>query len=260
MALLHDQIRTVFWIAVLPALVAVALLVFGVREPERHVDEQAARHLPHWRELRNFDSAFWIVVTLGAVVTLARFSEAFLVLRAQDAGLAIGWTPLALAVMNLTFVASAYPAGWWSDRAAESRQDSGASFGESRVRGRVWLLVLGLATLIVADLVLAWGEHFAVVFVGVALWGLHMGLTQGLFAAMVADTAPAEFRGSAFGVFNFICGLIAIASSLIAGVLWDWHGPSLTFVAGAAFAAIALVGLLWWRARYSLDRRPSEPR
>jgi predicted MFS family arabinose efflux permease len=248
---LNGEIRSVFWLAVLPAIVAVALLAFGVQEPEHHGVKQTARSLPQWRDLRKLPSAFWIVVTLGAVVTLARFSEAFLVLRALDVGLSRDWTPLALVVMNATYVASAYPAGWWSDRIAESNsENSTASSGENRLRARIWLLLLGLLALIVADVVLAFGGSVVVNLCGVALWGLHMGLTQCVFAAMVADTAPAELRGSAFGVFNFICGIVAIASSLIAGALWEWRGPWLTFLIGAVFAAMALAGSMCWRARY----------
>jgi MFS family permease len=172
-------------------------------------------------------NGFWFVAAIGAIVTMARFSEAFLVLRANDAGLSFTWTPLALVVMNATYVASAYPAGRISDRV-----------------NRAWLLGAGLATLIIADVVLALGENIGVMLTGVALWGLHMGLTQGIFAALVADTAPADLRGTAFGVFNFVSGLVALLASLAAGALWHWIGPEATFYAGATFAAIALAGLL----------------
>jgi MFS family permease len=232
MALLADDMRKVFWVATVPAFIAVAVLAFGVEEPARDADEHEKTPLPRWRELRQFATGFWIVVLIGAVCTLARFSEAFLVLRASDAGLSQKWTPLALAVMNLTFVVSAYPAGWFSDRA-----------------GRTGLLIAGLAILFGSQLLLATGSSLTIIMFGVALWGLHMGLTQGLFAALVADTAPADFRGSAFGVFNFISGLFAIFASLIAGGLWKWGGPAFTFGAGAAFSTVTLAGLLWWRAR-----------
>jgi MFS family permease len=240
MAVLSDNVRGVFWVAVLPAVVAVTLLVFGLEEPTLHAGKNAPQRLPHWRDLRIFGTAFWAVVAIGAVFTLARFSEAFLVLRAYDAGLSYGWTPLALAVMNLTYVASAYPAGRLSDRL-----------------GRVLLLMIGMAVLIVADVVLAVGTGVAVVLLGIALWGLHMGLTQGLLAAMVADTAPVALRGSAFGLFHFVSGLVTLLASLLAGALWEWRGPTLTFVAGAVFAAVALAGLLWWRLRF--DDRAQRP-
>jgi MFS family permease len=232
MSVLANQVRIVFWIAALPALLAVLLLTFGVKEPPRHFDSQAPRHLPRWRDLYQLSGSFWAVSAIGAIVTLARFSEAFLVLRAHEAGLSVGWTPLALVVMNAVYVASAYPAGWLSDRV-----------------DRIWLLVVGLVALISADLVLAWSQSVAVVLVGVALWGLHMGLTQGLFAALVADAAPAELRGSAFGIFNFLCGVLALVASLIAGKLWEWRGPSVAFLAGAIFSAIALAAVLVWRRR-----------
>jgi len=232
MGLLAENVRLVFWIAAVPAFAAVAVLVAGVKEPQRHVDPNTPRALPRWRDLRQLGGAFWAVTTIGAVITLARFSEAFLVLRAHDAGLSLTWTPLALAVMNVTYVASAYPAGRLSDHI-----------------DRVWLLVIGLAVLIVADIALAWGEQVATILAGVAIWGLHMGLTQGLFSALVADAAPAELRGSAFGMFNFVSGLVALVASLLAGGLWHWYGPSATFYAGALVSAAAMVGLLWWHFR-----------
>ena len=232
MKLLAEDVRAVFWIAAVPAFAAVAVLVAGVKEPERHVDPNKPQALPRWHDLGRLGGAFWAVTTIGAVITLARFSEAFLVLRAHDAGLSLAWTPLALAVMNATYVASAYPAGRLSDRI-----------------DRVWLLVVGLAVLIVADIALAWGEQVATILAGVAIWGLHMGLTQGLFSALVADAAPAELRGSAFGIFNFVSGLVALVASLLAGGLWHWYGPSATFYAGALVSAAAMVGLLWWHFR-----------
>ncbi|HLA84639.1 MAG TPA: MFS transporter [Thermoguttaceae bacterium] len=232
MVVLADNIRTVFWIAVVPAFVAVAVLVIGVKEPKRHAEEKARQELPHWRDLHSLGGPFWTVALIGAVFTLARFSEAFLVLRVSNAGLALAWTPLALVVMNLTYTMSAYPVGWVSDRL-----------------GRNGLLASGLVVLIVSDVMLALGQQVSVVMLGIALWGLHMGLTQGVLAAMVADTAPAALRGSAFGVFNFVGGIAALVASLLAGVFWTWQGPELTFVAGAVFSALALAGLMWWRVR-----------
>jgi MFS family permease len=233
MILLAGDIRKVFWVALLPALAAVIMLALGVEEPARHTEKHAQLTMPHRRDLRRFPTRFWIVVAIGAVVTLARFSEAFLVLRASDAGLSRDWIPLALVVMNLTYVISAYPAGWLSDRT-----------------GRIGLLMVGLATIIAADLVLVAGSSLNVTLLGVALWGLHMGLTQGIFAALVADIAPADLRGSAFGVFNFVSGVVAVFSSLLAGWLWEWRGPEFTFGAGAVFAVLALAALLWYRFRY----------
>lgn len=230
------DIRTVFWIAVLPAWIAVALLFFGIDEPAAHADGRPPRTLPHWRDLKQLSAAYWSVVVIGAVFTLARFSEAFLVLRAHDAGLALAWTPLVLVVMNLTYVASAYPVGKLSDRI-----------------GRIGLLIGGLALLIVADVILALGTHLVATFVGIAVWGLHLGLTQGLLSALVADTAPESLRGSAFGVFHLVGGIAALAASLIAGVLWQSAGPPATFFAGAACSAAALIGLTWWQNRFAAD-------
>ena len=233
MTLLDEQVRTVFWIAAIPALLGVALLAFGIQEPERRASQEGQRLESHWRQVLRMRRAFWLIVAMGAFVTLARFSEAFLVLRAHESGLTFGWTPLALVVMNATYVVSAYPAGWLSDRVE-----------------RTWLLAAGLVALVAADFVLAWGERVSIVMIGVALWGLHMGLTQGLFAAMVADTAPEELRGSAFGIFNFVSGVVAVLSSLLAGTLWKVYGPAMTFHAGAVSAVTALAALLWWRFQY----------
>ncbi|HQX92447.1 MAG TPA: MFS transporter, partial [Thermomonas sp.] len=169
----------------------------------------------------------WRVVAVGAVFTLARFSEAFLVLRAQQSGIALAWVPLVMVAMNAIYAASAYPFGKLSDR----------------MRHRT-LLGLGLLVLIAADLVLAHAGHWSTVLTGVALWGIHLGMTQGLLATMVADTAPADLRGTAFGVFNLVSGVAMLIASALAGLLWEQLGASFTFLAGAVFCALALLGLL----------------
>ncbi|PKO76542.1 MAG: MFS transporter [Betaproteobacteria bacterium HGW-Betaproteobacteria-15] len=226
MLLWHDDFRAVFWVAVVPGLLAVALLVLGVHEPEHAVG--ARRGNPIRREnLRRLGSAYWWVVGLGAVFTLARFSEAFLVLRAAQSGVPVALVPLVMVAMNGVYAASAYPFGRLADR-MDHRS----------------LLALGLAVLIVADLVLASGTHWATLLAGVALWGLHMGMTQGLLATMVADTAPADLRGTAFGFFNLVSGGALLVASVVAGLLWDRLGAPFTFYAGAAFSALALAGLL----------------
>jgi len=239
MTILSGQIRAVFWIAAAPAVAAVGLLAAGVNEPARHVDEAATRSLPRWRDVHSLGRPFWTILVIGAVFSLARFSEAFLVLRAYDAGLTLAWTPLVLAVMNAAYFASAYPAGRLSDRV-----------------GRTRLLTAGLAVLIASDLLLALAQNVLLIMLGVVLWGLHMGLTQSLLAAMVADRAPQALRGSAFGVFHLVAGLTALAASLMAGALWAWHGGSATFLVGAAFPAIAIVGLLLWQAHDAGDPEP----
>lgn len=240
MTALAGNIHDVFWFAVLPAWAAVALLVFGIEEPRQHADDRPRRSLPHRAELRQLSAAYWSVVAIGAVFTLARFSEAFLILRSYDAGLSLSWTPLTLVVMNLTYVVSAYPVGKLSDRI-----------------GRVGLLAWGLVILIVADVILALSTQLAATLAGIAIWGLHLGLTQGLLSALVADTAPAPLRGSAFGVFNLVCGVATLVASAFAGFLWKASGPSATFFASAAFTAAALVGLLSWRTGFGGETRKS---
>jgi len=178
--------------------------------------------------LKRFGGPYWWVVSVGAVFTLARFSEAFLVLRAQQGGVPVALVPLVMVAMNLVYALSAYPFGKLSDRMSHRP-----------------LLALGLVVLIAADLVLATNDHWGVVLVGVALWGIHMGIVQGLLATMVADTVPADLRGTAYGVFNLVSGLALLFASVLAGLLWDRLGASFTFYAGAAFCIIALVGLVW---------------
>ena len=227
MAATADNFRLVFWIAVIPALVCVALLVFGVREPAR-AQPAKARPFPITRgEMARLPRIFWQVTALGAVLTLARFSEAFLLLRAQNVGLALTWVPAILVVMNLVYAASAYPLGVLSDRIS-----------------RKVMLAAGIGLLIAADVVLALAHTAWAVGAGALLWGLHMGATQGLLAAIVADTAPEDLRGTAFGVFNLMSSVALLAASIIAGALWTYFSPALTFYAGAAFAAVALAGLM----------------
>ena len=234
MWLYADNMRAVFWWAIVPGLIAVALLFVGVEEVAERGAKTAARARPPitWRSIGELGLPFWIITAIGAVFTLARFSEAFLVLRAQNVGVSIALVPLIMIAMNVVYAATSGPIGALSDRI-----------------GRLWLLGVGLMMLVGADFVLAaWGT-IAGVFAGAALWGLHMGATQGLFAALVADTAPAELRGTAFGMFNLIGGIAALLSSLIAGLLWQMIGPPATFLAGAVFAGIALAGLAAYRRR-----------
>jgi len=226
MALLADNFTHVFWIAVIPAFVAVAIIVLFVREPKRPPRARALRSPLSRAELARLDIGYWVVVGVAAIFTLARFSEAFLLLRAQSVGMPVMWVPTVMVVMSVVYALSAWPAGSLSDSI-----------------GRYRLLVAGFALLIVADLVLAFAGGVTTVMIGVAVWGLHMGLTQGLLSALVADTAPAALRGTAFGVFNLVSGLAMLLASVIAGGLWDAIGPDGTFVAGAAFTAVALVVL-----------------
>lgn len=226
MLLWANDFRAVFWVALVPGLLAVALLVLGVQEPARHEGE--SKRNPIQREnLKRLHGAYWWVVAVGAVFTLARFSEAFLVLRAEQTGIALAWVPLVMVVMNLVYAATAYPFGQLSDRMSHRA-----------------LLGWGLVVLVAADLVLASGQHWSRVLWGVMLWGVHMGMTQGLLAAMVADTAPHDLRGTAFGFFNLVSGVAMLVASVLAGWLWDRHGPAFTFYGGAVFGALALLGLL----------------
>jgi MFS family permease len=231
MLLWANDFRAVFWVAVIPGLLAVALLLFGVREPAQ-VQKIQKRMNPISRDnLIRLGPAYWWVVGIGSVFTLARFSEAFLVLRAQQGGIPIALVPLVMVAMNVIYAFSAYPFGKLSDSMSHRK-----------------LLTLGLLVLIGADLVLATNDHWGVVLWGVGLWGLHMGMTQGLLATMVADTAPADLRGTAYGFFNLASGLAMLIASALAGLLWDWLGASFTFYAGAAFSVITILGITLYPA------------
>jgi MFS family permease len=226
MLVLANDIRAVFWIAVIPAAAAVLLVLFAVEEPPAAAGA-AARPPLRFAELKRLDRAYWGVVAIGILFTLARFSEAFLILKASDEGLPLWLAPAVLVVMNLVYSAAAYPAGIASDRIG--------------TRG---LLLASLALLAAADLLLALVPGLTAAFAAIALWGLHMGLSQGLLSRLVADRSPAPLRGSAFGLFNLATGLAMLAASVTAGLLWDGFGPAATFLAGAGFAVAAAAALL----------------
>jgi MFS family permease len=220
-----NDFRAVFWVAVVPGVLAVLLLWLGVHEPAPTQPRAAVN--PIRREaLARLGSRYWWVAGVGAVFTLARFSEAFLVLRASQLGVPAAWAPLVMVGMSAVYALSAYPFGKWSDRV-----------------GHRGLLAAGLVVLIAADLALAMAGGWWALGAGVALWGLHMGMTQGLLAAMVAATAPADLRGTAFGFFNLLGGLALLVASVVAGLLWEVGGPTFTFLAGAGFAAVALLAI-----------------
>jgi MFS family permease len=221
------DLQLVLWFAVIPATIAVALIVAGVKEPTQVSSEHTFRSPIHWRVLHEFSAGYWWVVIVGGVFTLARFSEAFLVLRAQETGLSVTWIPLVMVVMSIFYTFSAYPAGWLSDRMSRTK-----------------LLCVGMGLLVLADLVLAQSSSVITMMLGVALWGLHMGFSQGILASLVADTAPGKLKGTAFGIFNLVSGVCMLIASVLAGWLWQSFGSGSTFFVGAVFAATALLLLL----------------
>jgi MFS family permease len=222
MALYANDFRAVFWWALVPAALAVPLIIVGMREPDG-IKGTAKRGWPiRKEELERLSSAYWMVVAIGVVFTLARFSEAFLVLKAQTEGLALALIPLVFVWMNIVYAFTATPAGILSDKI-----------------GRMKLLLCGLGALFIADLTLALAPGLGGVFVGVGLWGLYLGLSQGLLSALVADTAPEDLRGTAFGLFNLVTGGALLIASVLAGWLWQAFGPTATFFAGAAFSGFA---------------------
>ena len=227
MAASGDNYRLVFLAATLPALLTVLLIAVGVKEPETH-RAQSAKPI-HWRDLKLFPKRYWGIVGIAVTMTMARFSEGFLLLLGQSVGLDAAVAPAVLVAMNVVYAASSYPVGVLSDRL-----------------GRTGLLFWGFAVLILADLCLANADSTLWVLLGVALWGLHMGMTQGLLAALVADTAPAPLRGTAFGVFNLCTGIALLAASVVAGAVWTVFGPAYTFLAGAGFTLLSLAAFMGW--------------
>jgi MFS family permease len=232
MEVFASRIRTVLWVAVIPAFASVLLLALAVHEPQHVAAAPQSRPGISSADVKRLGRDFWRVVVIGGALTLARFSEAFLLLRAQDVGLSAAQVPITLVVMNVVFALSSYPAGAAADR----------------IDRRI-LLSCGIGVLIVADILLATASTISFVLAGVAAWGLHMGFTQGLLSTLVADTAPPNLRGTAFGVFNLVTGSLLLLASLIAGLLWSSLGPSATFMAGAAFSAVTLVALLAFHRR-----------
>ncbi|MEP6658128.1 MAG: MFS transporter [Betaproteobacteria bacterium] len=228
MAYFAGDFRAAFWVAVIPAFLAVIVLVVGVKEPAR---TDAATGPPRQRlrlsAVRKLGRRYAVIVGIAAILSLARFSEAFLILRAQNVGIPVALVPWVMVVMSVVYALSAYPAGAAADRGQGPR-----------------LLSAGLVALIVADLLLARAAGPALLYTGAALWGLHMGLTQGLLAALVAAAAPPDLRGTAFGIFNLVGGVTLLVASALAGWLWDIYGPATTFHTGAIFAALAWAGLL----------------
>lgn len=232
MLLWANDFRAVFWVAVVPGLMAVGLLLVGIQEPE-HRPVSKGNNPIQWDTRTRLGSRYWWIVGFGAVFTLARFSEAFLVLRAQQGGVPVAFVPLVMVAMNIIYASSAYPFGKLSDQMRHTT-----------------LLSLGLLVLIAADLVLASTDDWAVIVTGVGLWGLHMGMTQGLLATMIADAVPADLRGTAYGVFNLASGVAMLIASVLAGLLWDQLGASFTFYAGAVLCVVALTGLILYQLRY----------
>lgn len=233
-----NSFQTVFWVAVIPAFLSAGLIIIAVKEPERPQGMRQVRMPLHRAELRRLSTAYWWVVAVATVFTLARFSEAFLVLRAQSLGLPVALIPIVMVIMSLVYSLSAYPVGVLADRMDKTN-----------------LLMLGLMLLCAADIVLGFAQGMIGLAVGVVLWGLHMGFTQGLLAALIAETAPPELRGTAFGVFNLITGIALLLASLLAGALWDWAGPEATFLVGAGFTLLTLAGLLVVKGRLGRQRR-----
>ncbi len=229
-----DNFTTVFWVAVAPAFLALVLIIHAVHEPDRREGLRKPRNPLSLTEMRSLGAFYWLIVAVGVAFTLARFSEAFLVLRAQAVGVPVMWTPAVFVTMNIVYALAAYPAGALSDRV-----------------NRVSLLLFGVAVLIGADLLLATLPNIGGLALGVILWGLHLGITQGLFAALVADASPPALRGTAYGLFNLLTGAVMLVASIIAGALWDVSGPKVTFVTAGGFAVVALGGLLIVRGKLS---------
>lgn len=228
MLVFANDMRMVFWVATIPALVAVICVIFWVEDGvgERHNSENPIKT----SDLRSLGSSYWVIICIGTMFTLARFSEAFLVLKASEEGLKLWLAPLVLIVMNLVYSLGAYPAGIISDRLDPKK-----------------MFLWGVGALVLADLILASFAGLIATFIGISLWGLHMALTQGLLSKLVADHAPERLRGTAFGIFNLAIGISALFASVVAGLSWEWAGSDVSFLTGALFATLAGVALLFWK-------------
>ena len=225
MILWANDFRAVFWVAVIPGLLAVLLLFLGVTEPKQNHTNHRINPISK-ANLKRLKAAYWWVVIIGALFMLARFSEAFLVLKGQQSGIPIAYTPLIMVAMNIIYAATAYPFGKLSDRLSHTR-----------------LLAFGLIVLIAADLLIANSHHRSTLLFGLTLWGIHMGITQGLLAALVAATSPKDLLGTAYGFFNLMSGIALLVASALAGLVWDLYGSAATFYAGAVFCGLTLVSL-----------------
>ena len=232
MFLWDNDFQSIFWVAVIPAALSIALLGFGLKEPKTPITRKRTNPLRR-ENLKKLSAAYWWVVVIGSIFTLARFSEAFLVLRAQQMAIPLFAIPLVMVAMNLVYSLTAYPFGKLSDSMSHSK-----------------MLQWGLLVLIAADIVLALSSHWSTLLAGVALWGIHMGMTQGLLAAMVAHTAPPELRGTAFGMFNLMSGVALLLASAGAGVLWEVLGAASTFYAGAVICVLTLIGMRCMTSAY----------
>lgn len=231
----QNDFRRVFWVAVIPGVLSVVLLLIGIKEPAEVVVHERRNPL-NKQNLARLDRHYWWVVTLASIFTLARFSEAFLVLRAQQIGVPIGLVPLVMVAMNIVYSASAYPFGKLADRISHMR-----------------LLGLGIAVLIGSDIFLATASQWGQLLFGVCLWGIHLGLTQGLLSKLVADASPVDLRGTAYGFFNLMSGVSLLMASTLAGLLWERFGAPVTFFSGILFCVISLV-VMWYRPRGNSPR------
>ncbi len=223
-----NHFRWIFWVAVIPAVLSVVFLIFGIHEPHVHDQNEKRVNPLNRKNISRLNKAYWWLVIIGAIFTLARFSEAFLVLRALNVGVPMAKAPFVMVLMNITYAISAYPFGKLADHMSHSK-----------------LLMIGILVLVVADMLLAVNHHWMTLILGVSLWGIHMGMTQGLFSVMVADVSPIDLRGTAYGLFNLASGFMMLVASMLAGYLWEHNSPSVTFYMGAVFCLIAMIGLVF---------------
>lgn len=236
MYLFNNNYRIVFGLATIPGLICLGILVFGVKEKEKNKEDSVNQRI-HLNDLKKFSIPFWFVVGVGVLFQLARFSEAFLILRVKDFGLDLSLVPLVLIVMNIVYSLSAYPFGFMSDFVQ-----------------REWFLIGGLIVLCLSDFILGMATSLPISFLGIVLWGLHLGLTQGVLTTLVADTCDSGLRGTGYGIFNLFSAVTLLFASILAGYLWDHLGAEYTFVVGGGFSLASLILLL---ISIPLWRKPS---
>ncbi len=230
LSLWHMDYKNIFAIAIVPGIIAVLLLLIGVREPEKRESKSDDKKL-HKDLLKRLSPAYWSLVVVSFLFNLGNSSDAFILLKGKEAGLALGMVPLMLVVMNVFYAACAYPAGKLSDKL-----------------GRVAMLRVGLLFYALVYLGFAFCNTQWQVWTLMALYGVQLGLTQGTLLALVSDVTDADTRGTAFGMISLVTGLALLPASLIAGFLWQNVGSWATFGAGTVCSVVALIVFsIWYR-------------
>ncbi len=220
-----QNFRLVFWVALVSGIISVCLLVKGIRETPSSKEKRSK--LIQWDTFQQLGRNYWVLVLAATLFNLGHFSDAFLLLKAQHIGIANAWIPLSMIVMNFSYMLSAYPLGLLSDR-----------------MGRKQLLVVAFWLFSLVYLGFAWVQQPQQIWGLFALYGVYLGMSQGILLALVADVTPSELRGTGFGVINLVIGIILLPANLLAGFVWETANPQIPFLLGSFLAILASFILL----------------